>query len=122
MAWKTAILCYTDKKSGRTVARSYTGIGASSSLSGACRYIARPEESLCFAHMHAEAGQELKRIPMSDNDQSYLSTVQNRWKRIVDCETGLSPKDWIGTGRALVGQLLDQVGSFQHRELAQLLN
>ena len=100
MAWKTAILCYTDKKHGKTVARSYTGVSASGSLSDACKYVARPEESLCFAHMHAEVGGELKRIPMRDEDQSYLATVQRRWQNIVDSETGAGERDWIGTGRA----------------------
>ena len=79
MAWKPAILNYTEKKNGKTSVRSYAGISASASLTSGCAYIARPQECMCLGHMSASDGQPLMRIPLNDDDSSYLKTVQKRW-------------------------------------------
>lgn len=100
MAWKASVLCYTTKKNGKTCVRSYAGVSASPELVAGCAYIGRSEECVCMGHLHAETGGTLERLPMNDEDQTYLKTVQKHWARIVEAETGVTSKDWSGSGWA----------------------
>lgn len=100
MAWKPVILSYTEKKNGKVGVRAYSGVSAGDALSSGCAYIFRSDEAVCCGHLHAEPGEEYVRIPKRECDDTYLATVRNKWKSIVESETGLAPKDWEGSGWA----------------------
>ena len=79
--------------------RSFSGFSASDALAVSVAYIFRPEECMCCGHLHAEPDGSFKRIQKRDDDPSYLATVRNHWKAIVESETGLDSRDWKGKGR-----------------------